>query len=266
MISEDLARGTINRNVDRIKRMFKWATQNELVSPSVYHGLQTVVSLKRGRSEARDTEPVRPVPEEHVSAVFPHVSKQVRAMIELQLLTGMRPGEVRLMRGCDLDTTERVWSYTPESHKTEHHGIDRRIYLGPQAQDVIKAFLKTDLKTYLFSPREAEEARNHKRRRNRRTPMTPSQAKRQPKAKPKRAPMECYTKDSYRQAIVRACKKANVSQWHPHQLRHNAATRLRKEYGLEIAQIILGHRSADVTQIYAERDQEKAKGIMARIG
>lgn len=39
--------------------------------------------------------------------------------------------------------------------------------------------------------------------------------------------------------------------WHPHQLRHNAATYLRKEFGLETARIILGQRSAAITEIYA---------------
>jgi integrase len=55
-------------------------------------------------------------------------------------------------------------------------------------------------------------------------------------------------------------------RWHPHQLRHNAATQLRKEYGIEVARIILGHRSAAVTEIYAELDDEKARKVMRRIG
>ena len=96
--------------------------------------------------------------------------------------------------------------------------------------------------------------------------MTPSQRKRRPKAKPKRAPRDRYTTDSYRRAIQRACETAGVPPWHPHQLRHNAATRLRKEYGLEAAQVVLGHRTANVTQVYAERDQGLARDIMAQSG
>ena len=34
----------------------------------------------------------------------------------------------------------------------------------------------------------------------------------------------------------------------------------------EVAPVIPVHRSADVTQVYAERDQAKAREIMARIG
>ena len=42
--------------------------------------------------------------------------------------------------------------------------------------------------------------------------------------------------------------------WHPNQLRHAVGTELRKRFGLEAAQVVLGHATADVTQIYAERD------------
>lgn len=63
---------------------------------------------------------------------------------------------------------------------------------------------------------------------------------------------------SYRNAVRRACVKASVPVWTPNQLRHNAATKARKEHGLEAAQFILGHSNADVTQVYAERDLSKA--------
>ena len=55
-------------------------------------------------------------------------------------------------------------------------------------------------------------------------------------------------------------------RWHPHQLRHNAATRLRRDYGIEAARIILGHQSAAITQIYAEADIQKATKIMGEVG
>jgi len=142
--------------------------------------------------------------------------------------------------------------------------------------------MKPELAAYLFDPREAVDAFNTEKRRNRKTPMTPSQAMRRRKAKPKKQPMEHYTTESYRRAIARGCQKANrvahatdpskpadkilVPQWHPHQLRHNAATRFRKEYGLDAARVVLGHRSAAVTEIYAEIDHTKAQEIMSIVG
>jgi site-specific recombinase XerC len=57
-----------------------------------------------------------------------------------------------------------------------------------------------------------------------------------------------------------------VAVWHPNQLRHAAATRVRREAGLEAAQVVLGHARADVTQVYAERDLDRAREVMRAIG
>ena len=64
---------------------------------------------------------------------------------------GMRPGEVVAMRACDLDTSGKVWTYTPAEHKTEHHGHARTVYLGPRAQLVLRSFLRRELAAFLFS-------------------------------------------------------------------------------------------------------------------
>ena len=63
---------------------------------------------------------------------------------------------------------------------------------------------------------------------------------------------------------VKAWRKAH--RWHPNQLRHSVATRVRKEHGLEAAQVLLGHSKADTTQIYAERNEALATEIAAKIG
>lgn len=263
LIAADLCRGVINGHISRIKRVFRWAVENELVPPSVYHGLQAVRGLAKGRCSARETEPVKPVPDAHVDAIKAFVSPQVWVMIELQRLTGMRPGEARTLRGRHLDTTGALWEYRPAGHKTEHHGHERLVLLGPRAQAVVRPFLKADLNAFLFSPREAESARNAARRQGRKSPMTPSQRKRRPKG---RTIHEFYTKDAYIRAIRRACEKAGVPHWQPNQLRHNSGTRVRKEYGLEAAQVWLGHAKADVTQIYAERNLKLARQLAAKFG
>lgn len=90
------------------------------------------------------------------------------------------------------------------------------------------------------------------------------------------APGDHYTPDSYRRAIQRGCEQAikaakeknapAPAMWHPHQLRHTAATRIRKEQGLEAAQVWLGHSNADITQVYAEVDHARALEIAAKLG
>ena len=76
----------------------------------------------------------------------------------------------------------------------------------------------------------------------------------------------CYTTDSYRRAIHRACDKAGLERWSPNRLRHTAATEVRAKFGLEAAQIVLGHLAADVAQIYAERDLAKGAEVARQIG
>jgi integrase len=108
MIDADLCRTNINRHISRIKHVFKWAVENELIPPAIFQALQAVGGLRAGRSEARESEPVRPVTEQAVNEVLRLVSPQVAAMVKLQLITGMRPGEVVNMRGVDIYTSEEA--------------------------------------------------------------------------------------------------------------------------------------------------------------
>ena len=101
---------------------------------NVHHGLSAVSGLKAGRSDAVESEPVKPVPNEIVEATLPFLSRHVRAMVELQLRTGMRPGELCAMRTRDIDTRGDVWTYRPLQHKNAHHGHERVVLLGPRAR------------------------------------------------------------------------------------------------------------------------------------
>jgi integrase len=246
--------------------MFKWAVAEELVPPSLYHGLQAVPGLKKERTAARETAPVRPVDDANVEAVLPLLTRPVRAMVRIQRLTGMRPGEVVVMRPCDVDRSAgKVWAYRPERHKTEHHGAARVIFLGPRAQEALRPFLDRDPGTYCFSPREALEDLRKRQRAVRKTKVQPSQQDRR-KRRPAKRPGERYSVDTYGNAVERACRKAGVPPWHVNQLRHTRATELRREAGIDAARVVLGHRSPQVTEVYAEADLGKAAGIMERLG
>jgi len=275
MVDHGLSRGVVNHRISRIKRVFKWAVAEELVPPSVFHGLQAVAGLRYGRTEARETEPIKPVAEKWVKAVVPYVSPPVAAMIQVQLLTGMRPCEIVVMRPCDIDQSGDVWIYEPFDHKNRWRGHRRLIPLGPKTQQVIEPFLDRDAEVFLFSPREAEDWRNAQRRKHRRSPMTPSQAKRKPKTKPKRPRRNHYDTASYGQAITYGIRKANknrkededkVPHWYPLQIRHSRATEVRRHYQLEGAQATLGHARADISEIYAEKNLDLAKKIAREMG
>lgn len=296
MIELDQSRGYINDNIDRIRRVFKWAASEELIPASIPQALAMVPGLRKGRTAARDLPPVQPVADSIVNATLPHLPPSVADMVRFQRLTGCRPKEVCILKPIDVDTTGEIWSYQPESHKTEHHGRDRVIFIGPKAQAVLRPYLLRDERDYCFSPAESERKRNAHRREHRQTPMTPSQKKRELKRQAQRTINPRYNKDSFRRAIQRACevafampkelrvisgdqpeeKREQLKQlarqwrhencWSPNQLRHSAATEIRKRFGLEAAQVTLGHASADVTQVYAERDLQKAVEIMREVG
>lgn len=182
-----------------------------------------------------------------------------------------------IMRGMDIDTTGNLWVYRPPRHKTQHHGHVREVYLGPKARQIIEPLLKRDMTAYLFDPAEAYNARldeNHARR-------TTSLSCGNKPGRRRRKYGQHYTNESYRRAIVRGCDKANerakgglvigndervIPRWHPHQLRHNFATEMRRQYGVEATLTMLGDKSTRMIDVYAEKNQQAAMKIMAEVG
>jgi len=257
-IARNLARKTVNSYTATVKRLFKWASGREIVSPSIWHGLQCVEGLRRGRSNARDTKPVEPVPLDHVKAVKPLVSRQIAALIDLQLLTGARPGELVGLRPCDIDTSGQVWEVRLPEHKTAYLGRKRILHFGPKAQAILREFMLRPPDKPLFSPSDAEKERYQQCTTHRHQSTVAATTKRTLRGQ--------YDTHSYCRAIAYACCKAGIEKWHPHQLRHNAATEVRKQFGLDAAQALLGHAGAAITELYAEIDSNKARAIVAQIG
>ena len=266
-VDAGMTRKTVNGFVDSIRLMFKWAASEELIPESVHRALTTVAGLRQGKTEAPDRPPVQPVPDSDVEATLPHVPPIVADMVRLQRLTGMRPTEVCTIRPGDIDRSRDVWRYAPESHKTEHHGRSRTIFLGPKAQTIVTPYLNRPANAHCFDPRESEAVRLAERSRRRRTPLSCGNRPGTNDTGRRRAKMTGrYDKNSYRRAVQRGCLKANIPMWSPNQLRHAAATDIRRTYGLEAAQVSLGHSTADVTQVYAERDAAKAEQVARELG
>lgn len=245
MIEKGWCRGVINQRIGIIKRMFKWAASEQFVPANVFHSLQTVDGLRRGRSGARETEPITPVAESHVRAILTYTTPTIAAMIELQLLTGMRSTEICLMRPCDIETSGRIWYYRPSEHKTSYRGHDRIVPIGPKGQGIIKPFLKRKLDAYCFTPADSEIHRPHPKQRDFNSR---------------------YNRGTYHRAVQYAIRAANKNRdednkipiWNPHRVRHTAATKIRKELGLDAARAVLGHRNMRVTESYAEIDKALA--------
>ena len=241
LVEEDCSRVYVNKTIERITRMCKWGCSQELVPSNIYEAIRTVEGLKRGRTTAKEYEPVQPVSDYVVDKTIEYLPPTVADMVRFQRFTGCRSGEMVIMRPIDIDRSGEVWVYTPSKHKTEHFGKKRQIYIGPKAQGVLAAYLMDREPTdYVFSPVESEKLRAIDRRRNRQSPMTPSQQARGERARTRqraKPPGECYTTGSYRKCIVRATKLARknakdkkeaekIVDWSPHQLRHSTQLNL----------------------------------------
>ena len=261
-------RTTVNRRITKIKRVFKWAAQEGYVPVATYHELQILEGLKKGRSSCPESESILPVPIDVFEKTLKFCPSIVADMAMVQFLAGMRPGEICDLRVCEIDRTGDVWVFDYKAHKTAHHGHSRPIWFGERAQRILTPYLidaESKPEGYLFSPRETVYFANIDKRRKRKSKVQPSQICRA-KKNPKRKAGDKYRESSYRCALQRAAEKAGVERWFPNQLRHARLTQIRKEYGLEAAQIIGGHANADVTQIYAERDMTRGVDVMRKIG
>ena len=297
MITEGFARGTINKNVGRIKRFFRWCASEELVPASIWQNLASVQGLQRGRTDATERPPVLPVNIATVEATLPHMPPVVADMVKLQLSAGMRPGEVCLLRPCDIDRTGPVWKYVPMESKMEHKGRGRIIFIGPQGQAILLPYLLRSPEAFCFVPKESEAKRRALATEQRATPASYGNAVgTNRKRSPKRPAGTRYDTGSYHRAIQRACEIAfkmpkelrfilpglnavqrkqfskHASEWRaahcwgPNRLRHTKATAVRAEYGIEAVKTVLGHSDVQTSLIYAERDEKLAEQIALKLG
>jgi len=255
LVREGRPRVTVNRTVKTLRRLFKWAAAEELVPAEVWRSLEAVAPLQKGRTDAPEVPKVKEVPDEVVEATLPHLGRILATMVQVQRLTGARPGEVCLLRPADIDRSGDIWVFTPEHHKLDWRDDDepRRLAIGPECQKLLMPFLLRHPKAYCFSPAEALKEHNESRREARETKLWPSHANRTLKGRGGRPAGEQYDTASYRRAIHRACERASIEKWSPNQLRHLRAGEIKERLGIEVAGAVLGHRHLSTTEVYADR-------------
>ncbi len=226
MVDSGWVRNSCNHGVKRIRRIFKWGVENELVHPTTLQKLQAVAPLLAGRTEAKDNPPREAVDSGSIEAVRSLVRPMVRDLIDLQRLTGARSGELLQLTTGGINRTGDVWTAELSDHKTRHHGQRRILHFGPKSQSILTRYLSAAPNATLFK----------------------------------------ITRSAYCRAITRACDKAKITRWVPHQLRHTAADTVRQSFGLEHTQSVLGHSKADMTEHYAKAGQAKAAEVARSIG
>jgi integrase len=226
MVENKWTRKFVNGSVERIRRVFRWGAENELVPVAVHQALMTVAGLRRGKTKARESAPRHPVAAPHVNAVKKLVPQKVRDLIDLQLLSGARPGELIELSPDVIDKRKSVWTAQLDGHKTEHFGKTRILFFGPRAQTILRKYLKANHGAKLFD----------------------------------------IDRDRYRRIVSKACRDAGIKRWTPHWLRHSAGTKIRETFGPEAAQILLGHAQLSSTEIYAQRNVRLAMRVARKVG
>lgn len=239
MVDKGWSRRVVNQSVRVIVAMFRDAASDGLVRPDTATALTLVKPLQAGRSQAPDHEPIGPVDPAVVERTLARMLPGMVALVRLLACTGMRPGEVCLMTPAQVDRSQEPWVYRPTRHKTQHRGRGRVIPLGPRARAILTPYLEgCPPDRYIFTRSVVSHSPDH-------SLLTPGRL--------------C-------QMIARVTAREGIPHWHPNQLRHSAATELRKHAGIEAARLALGHADAGTTEIYAERDLDAIRAIVERLG
>lgn len=236
-VAARLSRGSVNGLMSRVRRVWAWAVEEQLLPAPCWHALLSVRRARKGRG-GKERPAVVPVAWGVVQATLPRLREAHRAVVLLGWHGAMRPGEVVRMLAGEVDTSREPWLYRPGSWKTDRYeGLrPREVFLGPRARDV--------LRPWLARCRRPED------------PVFRG-----------RFPGTHLSATTVRDAVRLACmEEPEIEHWSANRLRHAQATEVRKRYGLEAAQVILGHAKADVSQVYAQRDRELAARVIEDLG
>lgn len=260
LAAKKLGRSYINQTMHKIRRAFRWAASEDIIPVSICHGLDTVAPLRKGHTAAKEKKPKAHVPWEHIEPVLAVVPPVVKALILFQCHTAARSGSVIRATPSQFDRSRQPWDWRPR-HKTEDklEDEDRELILpiGPKCQEVLTPWLDAAAgpDEPLFSPRTIRKNNRYGKR---------------------------YKTGSYAYAVTKGIRKVNaqrqaeadkagmkpvlIPHWSPHQLRHSKGQAVRKEYGLEAAQAVLGHDTLQASQIYTSRQLELARKAAMEMG
>lgn len=245
---ETYTTGYINRLRAMMLKTLKWAAapRRRWISAETLTEAMLTPKLEEGRTAARPSEEVQPVAEEHVKATLEALAEMsldaahARRALELSVIidllwhTGMRPGEA-----CDMNLNElrieqtpptlfnrsrEIMVYQPVVHKNAWRGKKhiRTIFIPPEGRRIIED----------WRPRAKHAGR-----------------------------LFGYSSNSLGAAIGRINRERDIPHWTPNQLRHAFGTRMLRLTGIDVVQVLLGHKSRRTTEIYAKPDAMQA--IMA---
>lgn len=240
-VRADHERQYVNKLLFRVKHVFAWGRRERLVPAAIAADVSDVPSLPKGRSTARERQPIRSADLRDVRAAMRHLAPEFRLAVLIQLRCCARPGEVCAMHsreihrgsvvvdGEHLAVPPGVLAFAPSQHKAGWRGKTVIYTIGPKLQKRLAPLLARG--GFLFPGVRAEH----------------------------------WVENWYSRKIKKACEAAGVA-WTPNQLRHTALTRLKRLAGREAARAAVDHGSARTTDTYLDRDLTDKGKISLRWG
>jgi integrase len=220
------SRQTVNRQVKRIQALFRWGVSWEMVPEEIARSLSTVRILMAGETTAAESVPRRSVCQEDIEAVRKELKPRHRDILDLLCLTGARPGELIGLKMKDINRTGDIWRADLSKHKTSHKGKSRTLFFNVTAQAILLRHFKADPEARIFPCR----------------------------------------RDNFGAAVRRACDRAKIVPFVPHEIRHTTATRLVDQVGLESTQRLLGHSEQSMTEHYSRTADKQAIEAVKKLG
>jgi integrase len=254
-----MSRKYCNRLVNLVIRMFRFAASQEMLEITVSMQLRSLEPLRAGQSKAIEKKRRQAVSLEVVRKTARFLSPVVRAMVRIQVATGMRSSEICNIRPIDIDRSGEVWLYRLQTHKTAYQGVDKIVPIVKDAKDALIDYLNRPEDAYCFSPAETMAWSRAKQSAQR----VGYGSYKKPIDDPKRKPRAQYNASSYCRAIRNAAEKAGVPSWHPHQVRHRNAEDVSASKSVDHSQALLGHANRSMTEHYAKPVRNLARAIEA---
>lgn len=235
--------------------------------------LKYLPPLRKGQTTAPEPKPRHLIPDANFNAVCAFLPSYFRDVVEVLHLTGMRPSELTNMRVCDIDRSGKIELYCPEHHKTEHSGGRRCSYRSNNPEDTYRSPGRQSNRRVCFHTGKGDEFARADQRAKRKSPLQPSQVKRERKRKEHKLDRfnAQLTPSTIGRNVARACQKATKAKklsqpWTPYELRHTAITEVRKKFGADAAPHFAGHSNVGTQKFYDHSALITAQAVAWKIG
>ncbi len=138
---EFVSKATVNRELKMIKRFFKRAVLNNYITKSPAEHLQTY----------REPEiAIRHLSDEEVKRILAAAPEDLRNMIVILLLTGIRYGELCYLEWSDIDFRHNQIIVQPKEHWSPKNRKKRALPIHPVAREILSRLPRKDGISYVF--------------------------------------------------------------------------------------------------------------------